>query len=274
MSAALRLSWYKAKHAWGDFIKVLLGILAFEVLILFIEKKGFLVNFEQTRMTLFLLIFSSSLLVLVQTSIYISKERTILDRDFFSALDPRAFAFSTLLFNTIYAGIEALVFNWGYQLISQWFNKELEVEGIIFKSFGLEVTLTIFLIFLASHFLGLLISALVGDNEITSVILAVVAGIAQFSLSGTILRLPESIEKMQNFIFLSMGHRLFSATNKLETIPGSMAKYHIPVEKWSLDLFKLSSGDMWRGYIILLLHALVYAGLFVIALSIKKEKSR
>ena len=40
-----------------DFVKVLLGIVAFEGLILYIQDKGFLKDFETTRMTLFLLLF-------------------------------------------------------------------------------------------------------------------------------------------------------------------------------------------------------------------------
>jgi len=75
MNAALRLSWYKFKHHYMDFVKVLLGIVAFEGLILYIQDKGFLKDFETTRMTLFLLLFSTSLLIVVQNSIYISKER-------------------------------------------------------------------------------------------------------------------------------------------------------------------------------------------------------
>ena len=57
MNAALRLSWYKFKHHYMDFVKVLLGIVAFEGLILYIQDKGFLKDFETTRMTLFLLLF-------------------------------------------------------------------------------------------------------------------------------------------------------------------------------------------------------------------------
>ena len=72
MNAALRLSWYKFKHHYMDFVKVLLGIVAFEGLILYIQDKGFLKDFETTRMTLFLLLFSTSLLIVVQNSIYIS----------------------------------------------------------------------------------------------------------------------------------------------------------------------------------------------------------
>ena len=52
-----------------DFVKVLLGIVAFEGLILYIQDKGFLKDFETTRMTLFLLLFSTSLLIVVQNSI-------------------------------------------------------------------------------------------------------------------------------------------------------------------------------------------------------------
>lgn len=93
MNAALRLSWYKFKHHYMDFVKVLLGIVAFEGLILYIQDKGFLKDFETTRMTLFLLLFSTSLLIVVQNSIYISKERSVLNRDFFSGLSRSAFAF-------------------------------------------------------------------------------------------------------------------------------------------------------------------------------------
>ena len=46
MNAALRLSWYKFKHHYMDFVKVLLGIVAFEGLILYIQDKGFLKDFE------------------------------------------------------------------------------------------------------------------------------------------------------------------------------------------------------------------------------------
>ena len=48
MNAALRLSWYKFKHHYMDFVKVLLGIVAFEGLILYIQDKGFLKYFETT----------------------------------------------------------------------------------------------------------------------------------------------------------------------------------------------------------------------------------
>lgn len=67
MNAALRLSWYKFKHHYMDFVKVLLGIVAFEGLILYIQDKGFLKDFETTRMTLFLLLFSTSLLIVFKT---------------------------------------------------------------------------------------------------------------------------------------------------------------------------------------------------------------
>ena len=73
MNAALRLSWYKFKHHYMDFVKVLLGIVAFEGLILYNPRQGILKDFETTRMTLFLLLFSTSLLIVVQNSIYISK---------------------------------------------------------------------------------------------------------------------------------------------------------------------------------------------------------
>ena len=96
MNAALRLSWYKFKHHYMDFIKVLLGIVAFEGLILYIQDKGFLKDFETTRMTLFLLLFSTSLLIVVQNSIYISKERSVLNRDFFSGLSRSAFALASM----------------------------------------------------------------------------------------------------------------------------------------------------------------------------------
>lgn len=272
MLAALRLSWYKCCHSLRDFLKVLVGIVIFEVLILFIEKKGFLSVFETTRMALFLLIFSSSLLVLVQNSIYISKERAILERDFFSILSRTGFALASLLFNAGYALVESMVFTLAYQGLSQWFDKDLPSKGQVFHSFGLEVLLISFLIFLASHYLALLISALAGKSDITSVILAVIVGIAQFSLSGTILQLPKSIEKVQDFIFLGYGHKVFGATNKLREIPGMMAKYHVTIEKTALKHFQLSRGDMVQDFLILFTHALAYGLLFWLVLRFKKEK--
>lgn len=272
MAAALRLSCYKCRHSLKDFAKVLVGILIFEVLILYIEKKGFMSVFETTRMALFLLIFSSSLLVLVQNSIYISKERAILERDFFSILNRTDYALASLLFNAGYAIVESLVFTLGYQGLSQWFAKDLPSKGLVFHSFTFEVILVSFLLFLASHYMALLISALVGESEISSVILAVIVGIAQFSLSGTILQLPKSIEKVQDFIFLGYGHKVFGATNNLRDIPGMMAKYHVPIEQTALKHFQLSRGDMVGDFFILFAHALVYGLLFCLVLRFKKEK--
>ena len=110
MNAALRLSWYKFKHHYMDFVKVLLGIVAFEGLILYIQDKGFLKDFETTRMTLFLLLFSTSLLIVVQNSIYISKERSVLNRDFFSGLSRSAFALASMGIHAFFAVLETIVF--------------------------------------------------------------------------------------------------------------------------------------------------------------------
>ncbi len=46
MNAALRLSWYKFKHHYMDFVKVLLGIVAFEGLILYIPRQGIFERFR------------------------------------------------------------------------------------------------------------------------------------------------------------------------------------------------------------------------------------
>ena len=180
---ALRLSWYKFKHHYMDFVKVLLGIVAFEGLILYIQDKGFLKDFETTRMTLFLLLFSTSLLIVVQNSIYISKERSVLNRDFFSGLSRSAFALASMGIHAFFAVLETIVFILSYSVFSKFFDKEFPDAGHIFGSYRWEVGITVLLVFLASHFIALFISALVGKSEITSVILAVVVGIMQFSLS-------------------------------------------------------------------------------------------
>lgn len=176
MNAALRLSWYKFKHHYMDFVKVLLGIVAFEDLILYIQDKGFLKDFETTRMTFFLLLFSTSLLIVVQNSIYISKERSVLNRDFFSGLSRSAFALASMGIHAFFAVLETIVFILSYSVFSKFFDKEFPDAGNIFGSYRWEVGITVLLVFLASHFIALFISALVGKSEITSVILAVVVG--------------------------------------------------------------------------------------------------
>ena len=243
MNAALRLSWYKFKHHYMDFVKVLLGIVAFEGLILYIQDKGFLKDFETTRMTLFLLLFSTSLLIVVQNSIYISKERSVLNR----------------------------VFILSYSVFSKFFDKEFPDAGHIFGSYRWEVGITVLLVFLASHFIALFISALVGKSEITSVILAVVVGIMQFSLSGTILSLPKAIDWVQKFIYLGYGHKLFGISSDLSDLPSSLAKYRVPVPKSQLEAFQGSTGEFWGQWWALVLHCLVYALLFFVTLQ-KKEK--
>ena len=226
MNAALRLSWYKFKHHYMDFVKVLLGIVAFEGLILYIQDKGFLKDFETTRMTLFLLLFSTSLLI---------------------------------------------VFILSYSVFSKFFDKEFPDAGHIFGSYRWEVGITVLLVFLASHFIALFISALVGKSEITSVILAVVVGIMQFSLSGTILSLPKAIDWVQKFIYLGYGHKLFGISSDLSDLPSSLAKYRVPVPKSQLEAFQGSTGEFWGQWWALVLHCLVYALLFFVTLQ-KKEK--
>ena len=131
MNAALRLSWYKFKHHYMDFVKVLLGIVAFEGLILYIQDKGFLKDFETTRMTLFLLLFSTSLLIVVQNSIYISKERSVLNRDFFSGLSRSAFALASMGIHAFFAVLETIVFILSYSVFSKFFDKEFPDAGHI-----------------------------------------------------------------------------------------------------------------------------------------------
>lgn len=269
--ASLRLNWYKFKHSYLDFIKVLVGIILFEGLIMFIQDKGFLENFETTRMTLFLLLFSSSLLILVQNSIYISKERDILNRDFFSGLRRGEYALVTLAMNAIFAMIETFVFVIGLQFFSQLFDKDLENKGILLAHYGTEVAMTVFLVFVCSHFIALAISAVVGKSEITSVILAVILGIMQFSLSGTILKLPKSVEWLDKGIYLGYGHKLFGMTNHLKNLPSAMADFHITIEKSQLKQFDASKALVGQDWSILALHALIYALLFIIILKYKKE---
>ena len=245
MNAALRLSWYKFKHHYMDFVKVLLGIVAFEGLILYIQDKGFLKDFETTRMTLFLLLFSTSLLIVVQNSIYISKERSVLNRDFFSGLSRSAFALASMGIHAFFAVLETIVFILSYSVFSKFFDKEFPDAGHIFGSYRWEVGIT--------------------------VILAVIVGIMQFSLSGTILSLPKAIDWVQKFIYLGYGHKLFGISSDLSDLPSSLAKYHVPVPKSQLEAFQGSTGEFWGQWWALVLHCLVYALLFFITLQ-KKEK--
>ncbi|MGT2907523.1 ABC transporter permease [Streptococcus dentiloxodontae] len=270
MKAALRLSWYKFKHHYMDFIKVLLGILVFEGLILYIQDKGFLKDFETTRMALFLLLFSTSLLIVVQNSIYISRERAILNRDFFSGLSRSAFALASLLIHSFFALLETFVFIVGFAGLNHLFDKELPSSGHIMSAYLSELGVTVLLVFLASHFIALLISAIVGKSEITSVILAVVVGIMQFSLSGTILQLPKAIDWIQNAIYLGYGHKLAGVSTNLTDFPSSLAAFGVTLTKEELSLFKSSHSEFLGQWLALLLHCLVYALLFFISIQ-KKE---
>ena len=155
--------------------------------------------------------------------------------------------------------------------MSKYFDKEFPDAGHIFSSYRWEVGITVLLVFLASHFIALFISALVGKSEITSVILAVVVGIMQFSLSGTILSLPKAIDWVQKFIYLGYGHKLFGISSDLSDLPSSLAKYGVPVSKSQLEAFQGSTGDFWGQWWALVLHCLVYALLFFVTLQ-KKEK--
>ena len=183
------------------------------------------------------------------------------------------YGLATLVMNLIFALGETLIFVIGYQLLTLFFDKELPQKGYILSSFHSEIFITVLLVFLCSHVMALLISSLVGESEITSVILAVVAGIAQFSLSGTILQLPRGIKQVDHLIFLGYGHKLFGMSNGLKTIPSAMASYHIPIDKNQLHQFSASHataiGEWWQ----LGLHILVYVIVFLAVLRYKKESS-
>ena len=155
-------------------------------------------------MTLFLLLFSTSLLIVVQNSIYISKERSVLNRDFFSGLSRSAFALASMGIHAFFAVLETIVFILSYSVFSKFFDKEFPDAGHIFGSYRWESWDYSAPGFLGVAFIALFISALVGKSEITSVILAVVVGIMQFSLSGTILSLPKAIDWVQNLSILVM----------------------------------------------------------------------
>lgn len=272
MAAALRLNWYKFRNNVTDFIKILVGILIFEGLILYIQDKGFFKDFETTRMTLFLLLFSSSLLIMVQNSIYISKERDILDRDFFSYLSRWGFSVALLFFNTVFAFIETLFFCIGFYFFANYFDKDLPSEGQVFDQYWLEIGVTVLLVFLCSHFIALLISALTGKSEITSVILAVMLGIMQFSLSGTILHLPKAIKEVTKFIFLGYGHKVFGMTNKLENLPSAMATFNVPIPKVQLEQFEASKSVIIKDWYLLGIHVIGYALIFILILNYKRSR--
>lgn len=269
--ASLKLTLYKLKHQYLDFLKVLICILLFEGMVLFIQKKDFLKFFESTRMTFFLLLFATSLLILVQNSIYISKEYKILQRDFFSAINRIPFGVSSLALAIFYAIVESTVFLYGYRYFTHLFDKTLEKKGFFLNSFDNELLITVILVFICSHFVALFISSLVGGSEITSVILSVVVGICQFSLAGTILQLPKEIKPVTKMIYLSYGHKLFGATNRLADLPSAMHKFQIPIEKSQLKQFQLSKSDILSDWKILFGHCLVYAILFLIVLKYRKE---
>ena len=106
-----------------------------------------------TMLTLFLLLFSTSLLIVVQNSIYISKERSVLNRDFFSGLSRSAFALASMGIHAFFAVLETIVFILSYSVFSKFFDKEFPDAGHIFGSYRWEVGITVLLVFLASHFI-------------------------------------------------------------------------------------------------------------------------
>lgn len=272
MDASLKLSWYKFKAGYWDFIKVLFGILLFEVLILFIQNDGFLEDFETSRMTLFLLLFSASLLILVQNSIYISKEYAILERDFFSGLNRLWYGLTSLVFGFIFALLETIFFLFSFQILLWFFEKDLPKHGSFFQNINFELFLTILLLFIAAHFIALVVSVISRESVISSIILSVVIGIAQFSLSGTILQLPKSVKKFSNMVFLGYGHKLFGMSAKIKKLPSILEKFHVPVNPSQLKQFKISDQLFVHHWLALLAHIVVYALLFIIILQFRRRK--
>ena len=173
--------------------------------------------------------------------------------------------------HAFFAVLETIVFILSYSVFSKFFDKEFPRRWSYFWFLPLGSW-----DYSASGFLGFafhcpFISALVGKSEITSVILAVVVGIMQFSLSGTILSLPKAIDWVQKFIYLGYGHKLFGISSDLSDLPSSLAKYRVPVPKSQLEAFQGSTGEFWGQWWALVLHCLVYALLFFVTLQ-KKEK--
>ena len=189
-------------------------------------------------MTLFLLLFSTSLLIVVQISIYISKERSVLNRDFFSGLSRSAFALASMGIHAFFAVLETIVFILSYSVFSKFFDKGISRRWSYFWFLPLgswDYSTPGFLG--VAFYCPLYLSLGWQITEITSVILAVIVGIMQFSLSGTILSLPKAIDWVQKFIYLGYGHKLFGISSDLSDLPSSLAKYGVPVPKSQLEAF-------------------------------------
>ncbi len=69
---------------------------------------------------------------MVQNSIYISKERSVLNRDFFSGLSRSAFALASMGIHAFFAVLETIVFILSYSVFSKFFDKEFPDAGHIF----------------------------------------------------------------------------------------------------------------------------------------------
>ncbi|MGV3240823.1 serine/threonine protein kinase, partial [Streptococcus hyovaginalis] len=77
----------------------------------------------------------------------------------------------------------------------------------------------------------------VGASDITSVILAVLVGIMQFSLAGTVLQFPTAIRGISTAVFLSYGPKVFGMSNDLADHPSAMSHFPFPIPKSPMEPF-------------------------------------
>lgn len=215
-----------------------------------------------------MMLFSTSLLILINSCLTISKERRILERDFESGLSRLHYVFFLLLFNAIYAMIETFFFFGSLVLSSRFFNVDIPKADIR------QILVTILLMFISVHFLGLFISSICGESSSSSVIYSGIVGIGQFVLSGTIIELPDSIETLSNLTFLSFAHKNIMGIFDIGQLPSALESFQVIIPKEELDLFKSSTSVLIKNEGYLLLHLVLYLSLFAISIQFYKNLKR
>lgn len=245
------------------------GIFGLVFLMIWIKSKTLFVTFEDTRMTTFLLLFSTSLLILVGNCTYISGTREILDRDFGNPnkmfrLSRFYFWLATCLSHIVLAALETVIFVLGFRCAISVFQTSSPLYYSVVK-----VSVVVFLTFICAHFFALFLSAVTFENSIFSVRLAIIIGILQFSLSNTIIFLPKFLTGVKKFIFLGYAHQAIGGVFDIDNFPSALQnrglnvpQAQIPVEQ--LEMFTRS--DVFLYVWLLFIHLFVYFLLFGISL--------
>ena len=238
-------------RGWKSFVSV--GLIV-AIIGLVLGKETF-VEYPDTRNGAFALVCACIWIGIFNSIRSICRERDIVRRERRVGLDVRAYVLAHWLYEAALCAAEALLVCILVRLVS-W--DHFIAEGVFLPPL-LELYVSFFLIVFSSDALGLLISAIVHDEN-TAMTVMPFALIVQLVMSGLIFELEGAADIISNLTISKWGLDAICASARMNEMTG--AGFAFP----KLDEYAATVGNLMSLWGILLLFALAYGILAALAL--------